>query len=191
MTENFQKHHRRSIRLPGYDYTQPGAYYITICTYQRQCWLGNIINGQMYFNQLGKIVYKFWQVLPKRLPHIQLDAFVVMPNHLHGILIISKENECKIPTSIYTEEKFGKPVVGSIPTVIRSFKSSVTKQINLMRETPYPPIWQRNYYESVIRSEKHLENVRLYIVNNPLNWEKDEENPTHYQHETLDLDVYF
>ncbi|HLP91918.1 MAG TPA: transposase [Nostocaceae cyanobacterium] len=191
MTENFQKHHRRSIRLPRYDYTQPGAYYITICTYQRQCWLGNIINGQMYFNQLGKIVYKFWQVLPNRFPHIQLDAFVVMPNHLHGILIISKKKECTIPTSIYTEEKFGKPVAGSIPTVIRSFKSSVTKQINLMRETPYPPIWQRNYYESVIRSEKHLENVRLYIANNPLNWEKDEENPTHYQHETLDLDVYF
>jgi putative transposase len=82
MKFNPKKHHRRSIRLCEYDYTQPGAYYITICTYQKQCWFGDVVNGEMQHNQLGYIVYSFWQALPRRFQHIQLDEFVVMPNHL-------------------------------------------------------------------------------------------------------------
>ncbi|OUL21525.1 hypothetical protein BV372_31620 [Nostoc sp. T09] len=93
-------------------------------------------------------------------------------------------------TNIPTTEQFGKPVPGSIPTVIRSFKSAVTKRINLMRKTPYPPVWQRDYYESIIR-EDGLDNVRQYIINNPVKWAEDEEKPSRHPHEPLDLGLYF
>ncbi|MBD2201969.1 transposase [Calothrix sp. FACHB-1219] len=185
MAYNPKKHHRRSIRLPKYDYTQIGAYFTTICTYKKQCWFGDVMNGEMQHNQLGIIVYTFWQALPRRFSHIELDAFVVMPNHVHGILIITDAG-ARQPTA----EQFGKPVPGSIPTIIRAFKSAVTKRINLMRKTPYPPIWQRNYYESIIRQDG-LDNVRQYILNNPFAWAEDEENPLHHPQEQLDLDVYF
>ncbi|BAY07544.1 transposase [Calothrix sp. NIES-2098] len=206
MPYNPKQHHRRSIRLPGYDYTQIAAYFTTICTYKKQCWFGDVINGEILHNQLGIIVHHFWQALPRRFSHIQLDAFVVMPNHVHGILIItdsgarqpqsfpSVENFTDaVPlqnTNIRKTEQFGKPVSGSIPTVIRSFKSAVTKRINLMRKTPYPPVWQRDYYERIIR-EDGLDNVRQYIINNPLQWAEDEENPSHHPYEQLDLGLYF
>jgi REP element-mobilizing transposase RayT len=206
MTYNPKKHHRRSIPLPGHDYTQIAAYFTTICTYKKQCWFGDVINGEMQHNQLGIIVHTFWQALPRRFSHIQLDAFVVMPNHVHGILIITDARARQpqsFPSSdnftdavplqnrnISTAEQFGKPVSGSIPTVIRSFKSAVTKRINLMRKTPYPPVWQRDYYESIIR-EDGLDNVRQYIINNPFKWAEDEENPSRHPHEQLDLGLYF
>jgi putative transposase len=205
MTYNPKKHHRRSIRLSGYDYTQIGAHFTTICTYQKQCWFGDVVNGEMQHNQLGVIVHTFWQAIPRRSSHIELDAFVVMPNHLHGILIItdaratqpqsfaSLDNFIDLPlqnTNTPTTEKFGKPVAGSIPTVIRSFKSSVTKRINLMRKTRHPPIWQRDYYERIIRQDG-LDNVRQYIINNPFKWADDEENPSRHPHEELDLGLYF
>ena len=109
MPYNPKKHHRRSLRLPSYDYTQPGAYYITICTYQRQCWFGEVVNGEMRCNRLGDITYTFWQALPRRFPHIKLDVFVVMPNHLHGILIITEHGRkaMQLATPV---EKFGKPI---------------------------------------------------------------------------------
>jgi len=187
MTFDRNKHHRRSIRLPGYDYTQPGAYFVTICTYQKQCWFGDVVNGEMRCNQLGKIVDTFWQALPRRFPHIQLNDFVVMPNHLHGILIIT--NQGNHEQSSYTTEKFSQPVPGSIPTVIRSFKSAVSKRINLMRRTKEPSIWQRNYYESITRIATDLYTVRQYIANNPQQWAEDE----NYQvnDEMIDLDLYF
>lgn len=124
MPYNPKRHHRRSIRLPGYDYTQPGAYYITICTPQR--------------------------------------------------------------------EQFGKPVPGSIPTVVRSFKSAVTHRINLMRRSPIPPIWQRNYHENIIRVEQDLERIRHYIINNPQQWASDDENPqSDPDYQQYSLDLYF
>jgi putative transposase len=190
MSYNPKKHHRRSIRLPENDYTQPGAYYITICTYERQCWFGEVVNGEMRCNELGYIARRFWQALPRRFSHIQLDAFVVMPNHLHGILIITERAKRTQPEQP-KKEQFGKPVPGTIPTVIRSFKSAVTRRINLMRASKIPPIWQDNYYESIVRSETGLDGIRQYIINNPLQWELDEDNPRYYPHEELDLDLYF
>jgi REP element-mobilizing transposase RayT len=191
MVHNRKKHYRHSIRLPGYDYTQPGAYFITICTYQKQCWFGDIIDGEMHFNQLGFIVYQFWRSLPHRFPHIELDAFVVMPNHVHGILVITDTRISTIEKDTLRKEQFGRPVPGSIPTVIRSFKSAVTKRINVMRELSTPPIWQNNYYESIVRIEKGLDRVRQYIINNPTNWTEDEENPQDSADELLDLGLYF
>ena len=159
MPYNPKKHHRRSLRLPSFDYTQPGAYYITICTYQRQCWFGDVVNGEMRCNRLGDIVYTFWQRLPHRFHHIKVDAFVVMPNHLHGILMITEHGKKSIQLDTPVE-KFGKPIPGSIPTVVRSFKSAVTTRINLMRPAPITPVWQRNYYESIIRIESGLDRVK-------------------------------
>ena len=191
MAYNRKKHHRRSIRLPGYDYTQPGAYYITICTYERQCWFGDIDNGKMQKNYLGYIAHIFWQALPRRFPHIELDVFVVMPNHLHGILIITDEGYQALPKNRPRKEQFGKPVPGSIPTVVRSFKSAVTRRINLMRRTKTPPIWQGNYYESIVRVETGLDAIRQYIINNPLQWEIDKENIKYHSNEILDLGLDF
>lgn len=191
MAYNPKKHHRRSIRLSGYDYTQPGDYYITICTYKRQCWFGDVVNERVEYNHLGYIAYSFWKALPQRFSHIELDAFIVMPNHLHGILIIGDLLNHIQPNNTSKKEQFGKPVVGSIPTVIRSFKSAVTKRINLMRRIPEPPVWQSNYYESIIRIETGLDKVRQYIINNPRQWEIDQENPKYHTSEKLDLNLDF
>lgn len=192
MSYNPKKHHRRSIRLPGYDYTQPGAYYITICTYEKQCWFGDVVDGKMHYNYLGFIAYRFWLALSRRFKHIKLDAFVVMPNHIHGILIITEYGRNKARDRTPRKEQFGKPVPGSIPTVVRSYKSAVTRRINLMRRSRTVPIWQDNYHESIIRIEKGLEPVRQYIVNNPLKWTWDEENPKYYRkYQKYWLDLYF
>ena len=188
---NPNKHHRRSLRLPGYNYTQPGAYYLTICTYQRQGWFGEVVDGEMRCNRLGDIVYTFWQGLPHRFPHIKLDAFVVMPNHLHGILMITEQGRKSIQFDTPVES-FGKPVPGSIPTVVRSFKSAVTTRINLMRPASSTPVWQRNYHESIIRIESGLDRVRQYIINNPCQWASDAENRRYNSDDrTWDLDLYF
>ena len=176
-----QKHHRRSIRLKGYDYTQPGAYYVTLCTKARQCLFGDVIKGEMRLNSLGHIAFTCWQAIPHHFPHVELDAFVVMPNHLHGILLISdtvvRARHCRAPTT----EKFGKPVPGSIPTVIRTYKAAVTKRINLICNTKGTSlIWQRDFYEHINRDEESLHNIRQYIVENPRCWTEDLENPQHY-----------
>ena len=187
MVNRGQKYHRKSIRLTGYDYTQNGAYFITICTYKKQCWFGNIVDGKMQSNYLGKIVLNFWQALPNRFFNLKIDTFIIMPNHLHGILIL--ENLAHASEN-HNAEQFGKPIAGSIPTVIRSFKSAVTKRINTMRSGTYPPIWQRNYYESIIRNEAVLDAVRAYINNNPLQWHQDRNYQSNlaFPEESLNLD---
>ncbi len=184
-----ERHHRRSIRLKGYDYSQAGAYFITIVTQDRACLFGEVVNGEMQLNAAGWIVHQCWEEIPAHFPHVSLDAFVVMPNHVHGIIVITehrgtacperrgtacpeRSTACRAPT-----EKFGHPVAGSVPTVIRSFKSAATKYINTMRGTPAVPVWQRNYYEHIIRNEKSLNRIRQYITNNPARWEMDRENP--------------
>ena len=169
-------HHRRSIRLDGYDYTQAGAYFITICTYERECLFGNVVEGNMQPNDLGRIVADEWVKTADIRPEIGLDAWVVMPNHFHGIVVMinGRGTARRAPTT----EQFGKPVAGSIPTIIRSFKSAATKRINEFRHTPGMPVWQRNYFEHIIRNKTALAKIREYIINNPQQWELDRENPT-------------
>jgi putative transposase len=186
-------HHRRSIRLKEYNYTQPGAYFITLCTKARQCLFGDIIKGEMRLNYLGCIASNCWLAIPEHFPHVELDTFVVMPNHLHGILIINdtpvRAQQCCTPT----KEQFGKPVSGSIPTVIRSYKSAVTKRINAICNAKGTSlIWQRDFYEHITRNQECLQNVRQYILENPLCWAEDSENPQHY-HENQEflLDLPF
>lgn len=174
------KHHRRSIRLKKYDYTQSGWYFIIICTEQKRCLFGAIANKQLILNEFGNIASNCWQAIPEHFPKIKLDEFVIMPNHVHGILIVTNNSaddiNCRgkaLPCPYYKGE-FGKPVSGSISTIIGSFKSAVTKQINIIRNSKGTSVWQRNYYDHIIRNEESLNKIRKYIINNPLSWENDQ-----------------
>ncbi len=130
---------------------------------------------------IGEIAESCWQEIPRHFEHVDLDYYIIMPNHLHGILIIDDDRRgtaCRAPTDDQTTyERFGKPQKGSIPTVIRSFKSAVTKQINQLRNTPGLPVWQSNYFDRVIRDEDELTRIREYILYNLLKRQLDKENP--------------
>ncbi len=177
-----QCHHRRSIRLLGYDYTQPGAYFITIVTHDHIPLFGDVVNGVLRLNPLGEIVRAEWFKTAELRPYVRLvnREFVVMPNHVHGIIWIVDDDDdvgarCRrAPTTI---EQFGNPISGSIPTIVRAFKSAVTKRIDDARGTPGAPLWQRNYYEHIIRDDNALHRISEYIATNPLRWQLDRENP--------------
>jgi REP element-mobilizing transposase RayT len=191
-----QKHHRRSIRLQGYDYTQPGAYYVTLCTEARQCLFGDVVKGEMRLNSLGHIAFTCWQAIPEHFPHVELDAFVVMPNHLHGILVISDTlvgathaSPLHHPNVLSLRKPCG-PTPKSVGAIVGSYKSAVSKGINAICNTEGNSIWQRNYYEHISCDEESLHNIRQYIVENPWRWANDPENPQHYpenQEPLLDL----
>ena len=170
-----KKYRRKSVRLKQYDYSHAGGYFITICTYNKECLFGEVINGEMRITEYGNIVRDEWLKAEKLREYVKLDRYVVMPNHFHGIIIIYNDNEgtarCA-PTS-----RFGKIVPNSLPVIVRSFKSAVTKQINMVRKEYGKPVWQRNYYEHVIRNDEDLQQIREYVDNNPLKWELDKENP--------------
>ena len=157
MVYNSDIHHRRSIRLVGYDYSQSGAYFITICTNNRECILGEIVDRAMNYNELGNIALSHWQNLATHHPSIEIDEWIVMPNHLHGIIIIHGSSK-------------------SISEIIRGFKTFSARKINKLLDRTGIPVWQRNYYERIIRSEDELNNVRQYILNNPANWQEDKNN---------------
>jgi putative transposase len=184
---------RRSIRLKGFDYTSPGAYFITICTADRVCLFGQVVNGEMRLNKYGMLAADEWLRTPVIRPRVTLDAFIIMPNHMHGIIILNNfRNHCRgtlqcapaesvynIQTSVPhtpTLERFGQPTSDSIPTIVRLYKSVTTKRINELRRTPGVSVWQRNYYERIIRDEKSLNRIREYITSNPLKWESDRNN---------------
>ncbi len=183
---------RRSIRLRGYDYRQPGAYFITICTYDKSCVFGHIVEGQMQLNECGQVVQEQWISTAKVRPNVELGAFVIMPNHLHAILIVGPAvgaTRRVAPTNGIVGPAVGAtrrvaptnpphgPARGSLGAIIGQFKSMTTKRVNLRRGTPGSILWQRNYYEHVIRSEESLNAIREYICRNPLSWASDAENP--------------
>jgi putative transposase len=181
-----QKHHRRSIRLKGYDYSQAGAYFVTIVAWRREFLFGEVMNKEMGLSKFGLVAKQQWEKLPKRFLNIELGAYMIMPNHMHGIIEIINgrgmagnlnnldgESSRRAPTY----EQFQKPLTGSIPTIIRSYKSAVSYRINLIRGTDGVPVWQRNYYEHIIRNETDLQNKTDYIESNPLLWDEDDENP--------------
>jgi putative transposase len=185
------KHHRRSIRLKEYDYTQAGAYFVTVCTQGQACLFGEVVDGEMRVNYAGRMVIAEWEMLPKRFPNVVLDAFVVMPNHVHGILVITDvipvgagspcpyritaQTPAGVETALGAETA---PLRGpTLGNVVAYFKYQTTKAINAVRQTPSVRLWQRNYYEHIIRNETSLHRIREYIANNPLQWALDRENP--------------
>ncbi len=164
-------HHRRSIRLKDYDYSQAGAYFVTMCAWHRECLFGEIENGEMRVNEYAGIAQACWDDLPNHYYHIELDAFVIMPNHVHGIVILTDEISVGAGLKPAPTKRHG------LSEIIRAFKTFSSRRINETRDNPGCPIWQRNYHERVIRNDEELNRVREYIMHNPAGWAEDEDNP--------------
>jgi putative transposase len=184
------RHNRKSLRLPGWDYTRPGRYFVTICVKGGVCYFGKIVNNKMMLNKYGLVVEKNWLHIEQSRKNVKLDEYVIMPNHLHGIIIIT--HRIKSPGAVHKPDsnmtKTGRSFrlqANSIGAIIGQFKSNVTKKIHklLINEPVDFPYftWHRNYDDRIIRTEKHLEIVRKYIRNNPKNWNDDENNPSNYK----------
>jgi REP element-mobilizing transposase RayT len=150
---------RRSLRLPGYDYSQAGAYFITACIHNRAMLFGEVIDDDVRLNEMGTIVQQTWDDLPTHYRGIDLDAFIVMPNHVHGIIILADQSERR----------------HAIPEIVRGFKTFSARRVN-ERAGKNGVRWQRGYYEHVVRNEKGLDRIRAYIANNPARWADDPEN---------------
>ena len=179
------KHHRRSIRLPGYDYSQPGAYFVTICVDQRQCLFGEVVDGRMVLNQYGMVVADTYRWLCDRYPYLYTDEWVVMPNHFHAIMVIADKPRRGVSRNAPTINKqrtannSSNPIAKRKPLgrLIGAFKTVSTKKINILRDAPGTKLWQRNYYEHIIRNPDAMDKICYYIVNNPLSWSVDQLHP--------------
>jgi REP element-mobilizing transposase RayT len=161
---------RKSIRLRGYDYSESGGYFITVCTKDREHLLGEVRDGGMVENGYGKIVRECWNHVPKHYSNVELDEFVVMPNHVHGIMFIMDN---PVGTRHASPLQAKRNHLGD---VIGSFKSAAAKRINEMRKTPGVVVWQRGFYDHIIRDDKSLKRIRDYIIMNPERWRFDTEN---------------
>jgi 2-C-methyl-D-erythritol 2,4-cyclodiphosphate synthase len=185
MSYDPERHHRRSIRLPGYDYSQPGLYFLTLCVESRECLFGTIVHHELQRTPIGDIVAEEWIKLAQIRPELRLDQWVLMPNHLHGIVAIEGEATLdrerahsrvplqKIPGDIKPPPRTAR----SISSFVAGFKSAVTTRINRQRNTPGKTVWQTNFFEHVIKSNRSLYSIREYIFTNPSRWGQDRENP--------------
>ena len=176
MAYNEEQNHHRSIRLANYDYAQAGAYFVTVCTHERMCLFGDVILETMRPNDTGQVVHDEWLRTAEIRPDINLDSFQVMPNHLHAIVIFDEEVSSKLTVGAHSRAPFSRQPK-SLGSLVAGFKSATTKRINQLRGTPGTPVWQRNYYERVIRNEREMDATRQYIVDNPAKWAEDAENP--------------
>ncbi len=177
-----ERHHRRSLRLKGYDYSRHGAYFVTICTKNRECLFGEIANGSMWMNPFGDIVRACWDDLPCHYQHMELDAFVVMPNHIHGIIVLADTVVRAGLKPAPTGKRHG------LPEIIRAFKTFSSRRINDLHNASGTRLWQRGYYEHIIRNENSLNNIRNYIQFNPAIWQWDRENPEERQPSCDEID---
>lgn len=183
MKYNPDKHHRRSIRLKGYDYASGGAYFVTICTFRRHCLFGQIVDGEMQLNEIDHIVAEEWLQSRMMRKEIDFGQWVIVPNHLHGIVWIEPTDPVgangRLPLQRMGQPQRGVPPMKprSLSSFIAGFKSATTKRINTARNSPGTPVWQRNYYDHIIRSEKSLQHIQQYIQNNPATWQDDQLNP--------------
>ena len=172
MKYNPEKHHRRSIRLKGYDYSQEGLYFITICVQNREHLLGEIKNGEMILSECGKIADECWKEIPKHFPNAVLHEYIIMPNHIHGIIefrtVIGANNHSPEPNNHSPHFRSPSKTIGS---VVRGFKIGVTKWAR--QNTNIETVWQRNYYEHIIKDERAYQNISNYIINNPIKWNED------------------
>lgn len=168
---------RRSIRLRGYNYSQSGGYFVTVCVQERECVFGEVVDGKMIVNDAGRMIEEEWLKTPAVRPQVELDEFVVMPNHFHGIIIIKNESGMVRATHrvARTMRRPAGPRVGSIGAIMAQFKSIATKRMLALGHSGFA--WQRNYYEHVIRDENSLNRIREYIATNPSRWDLDRENP--------------
>ncbi|MFQ5713870.1 MAG: transposase [Candidatus Scalinduaceae bacterium] len=170
-------HHRRSIRLKDYDYSQQGGYFVTICARNRELLFGRIAEEKMLLNDAGKFANKCWLEIPEHFLHVTLDEFIVMPNHIHGIIIIDTMGNVGVQNfePLHKQNKYQQIIPKSIGSIIRGFKIGVTKWFR--KNTNIYNVWQRNYYEHIFRNEDGLNRIRECIINNPIQWQFDRENP--------------
>ena len=172
---------RTSNRLQGWNYAAAAAYFVTIVVRDRACIFGEIIEGAMVVNRFGSIVVDSWHWLSEQYDHVELDAYIVMPNHLHGIVVITEDDGCPNVKAGIVEADDSKPNLPRrkpLGRLIGAFKTVSTKQINQLRSTPDESVWQRGFYDRIIRNEAEFEAVREYILGNPAKWEEDAENPS-------------
>ena len=190
MRYNPDVHHRRTIRLRDYDYSTAGAYFVTICTFERECLLGDAVDGEMRLNGMGQIVATIWDSLPERYPDVDADAFVIMPNHIHGIIVINgdvqvgaihESPDLDLPQHerAIRESPLPNRRTMTLSKVIGYLKMNTAKRINQLRDNPGASVWQRNYYERVIRNDQELQSIQQYVVDNPAKWQEDENHPSH------------
>lgn len=187
MKYNPESHHRRSIRLKGYDYSRFGVYFLTICAHGRECLFGEIVNGEMQENNFGRIVTAEWIRSADIRAEIELGEFVVMPNHFHGIAHIvdaCKGDRPVAPTPNATIVP--GPPSKSIGSLLAGFKSAVTTRINIARQTPRHPVWQRNYHEHIIRNDADYDRIAEYIATNPQRWIEDKLHPANGEQHRCD-----
>jgi putative transposase len=166
----------KSLRLPYRSYAEPGIYYVTICAHENRCIFGNVQKNSVNLARLGDLVREHWQAIPFHFPNAKLDAFVVMPSHLHGLIEIS--GKAISPVAEIRRRKFNLDAVpaDSLPAIIRSFKAIVAKRAH--QELGFKgELWHRNYFERIIRDAKELSNATQYILENPKKWETDRFNP--------------
>ena len=164
-----KRHHRRSIRLKGHDYQADGVYFVTLCVQGRHCVLGEVRAGRVKLSPLGQVVAEAWQWLAENHPYVALDTWVVMPNHLHGILVLRPTDRVQEGGSRTAVPVKRKP----LGRLIGAFKTISTKRINQLRNTEGERFWQRNYWERIIRDDDELHRTRWYIANNPAAWTDD------------------
>ena len=171
---------RKQIRLKGYDYSKSGYYFVTICTQNREEWFGKAKNGITHLNKFGEFARNFWSEIPGHFDYVEIDEFVIMPNHTHGILVIERNmvgDACMRP---YQGNAFMHSLRDKtkmlLPKIIQQYKASVTHKINTLQEGHHFQ-WQRSFYDHVIRNENELSRMRGYIQNNSLKWDLDRENP--------------
>jgi REP element-mobilizing transposase RayT len=176
MKYNSEIHHRRSIRLKEYDYANAGAYFVTICTWKKEHVFGKIVNSEMIFSQIGGIIQQEWHNIPIRYKNVELDAFIIMPNHLHGILNVGASLAGAPDNAIIQNSRAGASPAPTLGDIIGSFKSLCIYNCR-NNGLNAGKLWQRNYYEHIIRDEYELNKIREYIICNPLKWDEDEYNP--------------
>ena len=174
-----KKFGRQSIRLKNYNYAGNGYYFVTICIQDKQCFFGDVIDGKMQLSSAGKIAQQYWSEIPQHSKHTYLDKFIIMPNHVHGIIIIDNpENPRRnVPTGVDNECDLSQtmsklsPKSGTLSVIIRSYKSSATRSRRQTGDNIFQ--WQSRFYEHIIRDEKSLNNIRHYIIHNPAKWAED------------------
>jgi REP element-mobilizing transposase RayT len=174
--------HRKSIRLSEYDYAHAGAYFVTLCASERRCLFGKVINDQVILSQYGEMVKECWEWLETHFDSVHLDAYVVMPNHIHGVILLSGFQTCRggsraAPQTGEPEQAKSHVKPKPLGSLIGAFKTISAKRVNELRNSPGQPLWQRGFYEHVIRREESLNRIREYILTNPLRWTLDQENP--------------
>jgi len=175
------KHRRRSIRLQGYDYASEGAYYVTIVTQRRECLFGEVVDGEIGLNAAGQMIEKWWLELGHKFPTVSLGAYVIMPNHFHGTIVINDVG-ADLGVGPAVSNNKGAHAGAPLPTIIQWFKTMTTNEyIRGVKQSGWPvfdgKLWQRNYYEHIIRNDDDCNRISNYIETNPADWATDDENP--------------